>query len=117
MIVIGADTHMRSHTVAAVDEATGGALGDRTVPTERKSFDELVPWARRLADPERTWAPEDCRHVSSALERFLLARGERVVRVPPKLSLARARPDGPPASLTRSTRSRSRVPRCARAWT
>jgi transposase len=31
------------------------------------------------------WAIEDCRHVSGALERFLLARGERVVRVPPKL--------------------------------
>src|SRR4051812_29432852 len=30
-------------------------------------------------------AIEDCRHVSGALGRFLLARGERVVRVPPKL--------------------------------
>jgi transposase len=28
---------------------------------------------------------EDCRHVSVSLERFLLASGERVVRVPPKL--------------------------------
>ncbi len=32
------------------------------------------------------WALEDCRHVSGALERFLLARGERVVRVAPKLT-------------------------------
>ena len=40
--------------------------------------------ARRSA-AERVWAIEDCRHVSGALERFLLARGERVVRVPPKL--------------------------------
>ena len=31
------------------------------------------------------WALEDCRHVSGSLERFLLASGERVVRVPPKL--------------------------------
>jgi transposase len=31
------------------------------------------------------FALEDCRHVSGTLERFLLARGERVVRVPPKL--------------------------------
>ena len=31
------------------------------------------------------WALEDCRHVSGSLERFLLARGERVVRVAPKL--------------------------------
>ncbi|MEA2381319.1 MAG: transposase [Solirubrobacteraceae bacterium] len=34
---------------------------------------------------ERVWAIEDCRHVSGALERFLLKRGERVVRVAPKL--------------------------------
>jgi transposase len=35
------------------------------------------------------WAIEDCRHVSGKLERFLLARGERVVRVPPKLMAGR----------------------------
>jgi transposase len=40
-------------------------------------------WARAL-DPERVWAIEDCRHVSGAFERFLVARGERVVRVAPK---------------------------------
>jgi transposase len=37
-------------------------------------------WARAL-DAERVWALEDCRHVSGALERFLIGRGERVVRV------------------------------------
>ena len=31
------------------------------------------------------WALEDCRHVSGALERFLIARGERVVRVSTRL--------------------------------
>jgi transposase len=31
------------------------------------------------------WAIEDCRHVSGRLERWLLARGERIVRVAPKL--------------------------------
>jgi transposase len=31
------------------------------------------------------WAIEDCRHVSGALERFLLRRGEHVVRIAPKL--------------------------------
>jgi transposase len=40
-------------------------------------------WARKL-DAERVWAIEDCRHVSGAFERFLIARGERVVRVAPK---------------------------------
>jgi transposase len=34
---------------------------------------------------ERVWALEDCRHVSGSLERFLIARGERVLRIPTKL--------------------------------
>ena len=84
MIVIGADTHKHSHTVAAVDAATGRVLADRTVKAKRRSFDDLLLWARGL-DAERVWAIEDCRHVSGALERFLLRRGERVVRVAPKL--------------------------------
>jgi transposase len=85
MIVIGADTHNVTHTVAAVNEATGRAVADLTVRAKRRSFDDLLVWTRALDDEERVWAIEDCRHVSGALERFLLARGERVVRVPPKL--------------------------------
>jgi transposase len=84
MIVIGADTHKRSHTAAAVIEATGRVLADRTVKARRRSFEDLLVWARGLGD-DLVWAIEDCRHVSGALERFLLVRGERVVRVPPKL--------------------------------
>jgi DNA helicase HerA-like ATPase len=42
MIVIGADTHKRSHTLAAVDEATGRALGDVTVAAAPRSFGELL---------------------------------------------------------------------------
>jgi transposase len=44
----------------------------------------MLVWARRL-DGERIWAIEDCRHVSGGLERFLIAHGERVLRVAPKL--------------------------------
>jgi transposase len=84
MIVIGADTHKQSHTAAGVDAGTGRVLDDVTVRAKRRSFDDLLRWARGLGE-DRVWAIEDCRHVSGALERFLLARGERVVRVPPKL--------------------------------
>jgi transposase len=84
MIVIGADTHKELHTVGAVDATTGRVTADLTVAAKRRSFDDLLVWARGLGG-ERVWAIEDCRHVSGALERFLLARGERVVRVPPKL--------------------------------
>jgi transposase len=85
MIVIGADTHIQSHTAGAVDAATSRVIADRTVRAKRRSFDDLLVWARGL-DAERVWAIEDCRHVSGALERFLLRRGERVIRVAPKLT-------------------------------
>ena len=86
MIVIGADTHKRSHTVAAIETATGGVLGERTVSARQRSFDALLAWARAVSS-KRTWAIEDCRHVSGALERFLLSRGEAVVRIAPKLTV------------------------------
>jgi transposase len=84
MIVIGTDTHKRTHTCGAVDAATGRLAGELTVAAREPGFRELLAWGRGL-DEERTWAIEDCRHVSGSLERFLVAVGERVVRVPPKL--------------------------------
>jgi transposase len=64
--------------------ATGVARAAKVAAAHADGFDVLVRWARAL-DDERVWAVEDCRHVSGRLERFLVARGERVVRVPPKL--------------------------------
>lgn len=84
MIVIGVDPHKQSHTGAAVERASGGVRGERTVRAREHGHEQLLGWAREL-DRERLWALEDCRHVSGALERFLLVRGERVVRVPPRL--------------------------------
>jgi transposase len=84
MIVLGADSHKRSHTIAAIDAATGQVLADKTVRVGARGFAVLVLWARGLHG-ERVWALEDCRHVSGALERFLIGRGERVVRVSTRL--------------------------------
>ena len=89
MIVIGADTHKQTHTCAAVGEA-GQLLGDLTIPARARGFEKLLAWSRSL-DEERVWAIEDCRHVSGSLERFLVAHGERAVRVPPHLSGASRR--------------------------
>jgi transposase len=89
MIVLGADTHKRSHTIAAVVGATGELLGQQTVPVGRRGFGALLQWARGL-DEDRVWALEDCRHVSGSLERFLIERGERVLRIPTHLT-AKAR--------------------------
>ena len=83
--MIGTDTHKASHTAAALDEGTGRVVAERTVSAKRRSFEDLLLWGRRL-EADRVWAIEDCRHVSGALERFLIARGERIVRVAPKLT-------------------------------
>jgi transposase len=77
MIVLGADTHKRSHTIAGVELATGQVVGDKTVAVGARGFAALLIWAPGL-DGDRVWALEDCRHVSGALERFLIGRGERV---------------------------------------
>jgi hypothetical protein len=58
MIVLGADAHKRSHTIAAVDAATGQVLGEKTVAVGARGFAALVVWARGL-DGERVWALED----------------------------------------------------------
>jgi transposase len=89
MVTLGIDAHKRTHTVVAVD-AVGRELGSRTTTaTTSEAHLELVRWAGRFGG-ERSWAVEDCRHLSRRLEADLLAAGERIVRVPPKL-MAQAR--------------------------
>jgi transposase len=84
MIVLGADMHKQTHTVAVIAAATGELRGEKTVRVGDDGFLALLDWARSLG-AERVWALEDCRHVSGSLERFLMASGERVVRVATKL--------------------------------
>ncbi|GAA4558149.1 IS110 family transposase [Pseudonocardia xishanensis] len=85
MVVLGVDVHKDTHTTVAVDQV-GREVGQKTVKARDAGHAALVRWARaEHADGQRVWAIEDCRHVSTRLERALLAAGERVVRVPPKL--------------------------------
>ncbi|MEE1941683.1 IS110 family transposase [Streptomyces sp. TRM 70361] len=88
MLVIGVDPHKDSHTLVVVDGA-GCKRGQLTVPARQDGHLRAVAWARRLGEPVR-WAVEDCRHVAGGLLRDLLAGGESVVAVPPRL-MARAR--------------------------
>ena len=95
MIVIGADTHKRTHALAAVDAGTGQVRGARQINASDEGHLAAVRWAREL-DPERVWAIEDCRQVSRRLEQALLAAGERVVRVAPKMMGASRRGEREP---------------------
>jgi transposase len=83
MVTIGIDPHKRTHSAVAADEL-GRKLAERTQPAKSDGFGGLLVWAREL-DGERVWVIEDCRHVSGPFERFLLDRGETVVRLPPQL--------------------------------
>jgi transposase len=95
MIVIGADTHKRSHALAAVDAGTGVLAADLQISADEDGHRRALRWARSL-DDERLWAIEDCRGISSRLERALLGAGERVVRVAPKLMGASRRGERQP---------------------
>ena len=93
MIVIGADTHKQTHTLVALDAATGRHLGEITVSSRPEGALDALMWAARVGDDERVWAIEDVRHVSGRLERELIRHGQAVIRVPPRL-MAGARPAG-----------------------
>ena len=86
-VVIGMDPHKRSVTIEVMtgDESivAKGRFG-----TDREGFDAM----RRLVSawPQRVWAVEGCQGIGRHVANRLLAEGETVVDVPPKLS-ARAR--------------------------
>jgi transposase len=90
MIVVGIDPHKQTHTAAAVERATGELIGELTVSASPEGAERLLAWAAAL-QPAPLFALEDCRHVSRSLESFLLARGQQLVRVPPKLMAAHRR--------------------------
>jgi len=90
MVTIGSDSHKHTHTVVAVND-NGQRLAERTVSATSAGHLELLRWAARFE--ARTWALEDCRHLSRRLQADLLRAGERVLRVPPKL-MAGARRSG-----------------------
>jgi transposase len=85
MIVIGVDTHKRSHMLVALDAATGVVRGQLKIAATDEGTLEALRFAAEL-DRERVWAIEDCRHVSGRLERALLAGRERALRVAPGLT-------------------------------
>jgi transposase len=83
MVILGIDAHKRTHTVVVID-TNGKQLAAKTIGTTTADHFELVRWADQHGT-DRSWAVEDCRHLSRRLERDLLAAGETIVRVPPKL--------------------------------
>jgi transposase len=86
-VVIGMDPHKRSVTieVMAPDESV---LGGGRYGTDHPGYAALMREVKRW--PDRVWAVEGCSGIGRHVATRLIADGEQVVDVPPKLS-ARAR--------------------------
>ena len=90
-VVIGMDPHKRSATIEVMtaDETVhgGGRYG-----TDEAGFAAMTGYVNRLQPDRdrRVWAVEGCNGIGRHIAMRLLAAGEQVVDVPPKLS-ARAR--------------------------
>jgi len=82
-VMIGVDPHKGSHTAVAVD-VTECSLGELRVRSGPKQVDGLLGWAASF--PERTWAIENATGLGFLLAQQLVAAGERVVDVQPKLA-------------------------------
>jgi transposase len=83
-VLIGVDPHKASVAAAAVDEASGELVELVTFPQDRAGLRSLERWAKRFG--ERRWGVENAGGLGRHLAGRLVAAGESVVDVPPKLS-------------------------------
>ena len=83
MFMIGIDPHKGSHTAAAVDR-NEAVIDTIRVDADGHQRARLLAWAARFTP--RTWAVEGATGMGALLAQQLVAAGEHVVDVPPKLS-------------------------------
>ena len=81
-VMIGVDPHKGSHTAVAVS-VTEEQLGKLRVRASDGQARQLTEWAASW--PERTWAVEGASGLGHLLAQQLIAAGERVLDVQPKL--------------------------------
>jgi len=82
-VMIGVDPHKGSHTAVVIGPAEE-LLGELRVRASAAQAEKLVEWA--AAWPERTWAVEGAAGLGHLLAQQLVAVGERVLDVQPKLA-------------------------------
>src|SRR6516225_8645980 len=82
-VMIGVDPHKASHTAVAISAAEE-PLGEVRVRASVTQVERLLAWAAPW--PARTWAIEGADGTGHLLAQQLLAGGERVLDVQPKLS-------------------------------
>jgi transposase len=82
-VMIGVDPAKRSHAMAVLD-GTEEQLAALQVVNDSAGYRDMLRLAKRW--PDRTWAVEGAGGVGVQLAQRLVADGERVIDVPPKLS-------------------------------
>src|SRR5680860_756116 len=82
---IGIDPHKATHTAVAID-GSEVVLSEITIAADRSQTEKLVDWANQLDGDGRLWAVEAAGGLGYLLSQQLIARGERVVDVPPVLA-------------------------------
>jgi len=82
-VVIGMDPHKRSATIEAIDEREK-ALAQGRFSTDTEGYQQMLAAGRAFND--RVWAVEGCSGIGRHIAQRLVADGEPVLDVPPKLS-------------------------------
>jgi transposase len=82
-VMIGIDPHKGSHTAVAIS-AGEEPLGELQVDACPSQAEQLLAWAAGW--PERAWAVEGAAGLGHLLAQQLVAAGEQVLDVPPKLA-------------------------------
>jgi transposase len=82
-VVIGMDPHKRSATIEVMD-GDEAILGGGRYATDVAGYQAMLAFGQQFG--ERTWAIEGCNGIGKHIANRLLADGEQVVDVPPKLS-------------------------------
>jgi len=78
-VILGVDTHLDLHTAVALDHL-GRRLGQASVPTTAKGYEELLRWAEGFG-PLRCAGIEGTSSYGAGLTRHLRARGIEVLEV------------------------------------
>ena len=79
--VLGADTHLDEHALAAVAAPAGAVVAQRAVQAGARGYAEALRFAERHAPGRRVWAIEGAGSYGAGLARCLAGRGETVLEI------------------------------------
>jgi hypothetical protein len=88
-VILGVDTHLDFHVAVAIDHL-GRRLGESSVPTTVKGYEELLCWAQDFG-PVRCAGVEGTSSYGAGLARHLRVRGLRYWRWSARSALSEAR--------------------------